>query len=158
MGYSTDFSGEMSLSPPLNEHERSYLRDFIDTRHTSTEHGLLDVTAGPYVRGNDPQGDKPGIWCHWIADEDGNLVWDEGEKTYDHEQWLVWLIEHLFGPEAHAYVNAHLSEDPRLAQFTCDHVVAGEVDARGEEPDDMWRITATDNDVHVQHAEVTYVD
>lgn len=155
MGYSTDFSGSLTVTPPLNEHEAAFLADFSDTRHTSTDHGPLEI-AGPSVSGNDPQFGKPGIWCHWIVDKDGELAWDGQEKTYNHDQWLAWLIQHLFGPEARAFVDEHLSDDPRLQHFTCDHTVNGTVDAQGEEPDDMWRIKVVDNDVTVQYPEIVY--
>src|SRR5690606_23297660 len=108
--------------------------------------------------GNDPQHGKPAIWCNWIADEDGELSWNEEESTYGHDQWLVWLIQHLFGPEARAFVDEHLDDDPRLQHFTCDHTVNGEVDAQGEDPDDMWQIKVVDNDVRVLEASVTYID
>lgn len=155
MSYTTFFSGTLTVTPPLNEHERSFLWDFNETRHTSTQHGLLD-TAGPLLDGNDPQGGKPGIWCQWIANENGDLVWDEDETTYDHDAWLVWLIEHLLGPESRDFVQEHLDEDPRLAHFTHDHVVNGVVDAQGEDSGDLWRIKVTDSNVEVQRPEIVY--
>lgn len=157
MGYSTDFSGALEVMPPLNEHERGFLEDFADTRHTSTDHGLLE-TAGPSLRGNDPQGDKPEIWCHWIADGEGNLVWDESEKTYGHDQWLSWLIGNLLGPGSRDFVQTRLDQDPRLKHFTHDHVVSGEIDAQGEDPDDMWRIKVEKNNVRIQYGHLTYID
>lgn len=157
MGYSTDFSGTLEVTPPLNEHERSYLADFSETRHTSTEHGPL-VTAGLYLSGNVPQNGMPGIWCDWIADDQGGLAWNGSEKTYHHQQWLAWIIDHLIGPGSADFVAEHRDEDPRLQHFTCDHVVDGTVDAQGEEPDDMWRIRVTHNDIVVQYPQIVYPD
>lgn len=157
MGYSTDFNGTLEVTPPLNEHERSYLEDFTATRHTSPAHGPLVVDKTGYsFDGNTPQPGKPEIWCHWIADDDGNLTWDEGEKTYGHPDWLRWIIGHLFGSASHAYVAAHLHEDERLIHFTHDHMVNGTVEAQGEESSDRWRIKVIDNDVEVQSGRVAY--
>ncbi|MDP9904740.1 hypothetical protein [Arthrobacter bambusae] len=158
MGYNTYFSGTLTVTPPLNEHERAYLEDFAGTRQTDPDHGPLVVDKSWSFGGNTPHDGKPEIWCHWVADDDGNLVWDEGEKTYNHDQWLVWIIEHLFGPESRAYVGEHLNNDPRLVHFTHDHVVDGIVEARGEDFDDMWRIKAVHNVVKVQHPEIVYPD
>lgn len=158
MGYSTDFSGTVTVTPPLNEHVRSYLLDFSRTRQTSPDHGLLVVEspAGRYFGGNDPRDCKPGIWCHWIADVDGNLIWDEGEKTYNHAEWLAWIVEHLSGPDSRDFVQQHLEDDPRLRHFTHDHVLNGIVNAQGEDPDDIWRIKVVDNQVTTQTAEIVY--
>lgn len=156
MGYDTSFNGTLTVTPPLNEHEATFLTDFTETRHTSTEHGPLDISAGWNARGNDPQHGKPEIWCHWVADDDGNLVWDEQEKTYGHDQWLVWLIERLFGPNSRDFVQAHAGEDERLQHFTSDHVINGYVEAQGEDYDDRWRIKVTDNVVETQTGRVVY--
>ena len=158
MGYNTDFSGELTVSPPLNEYEQSYLEDFANLRHTSVDHELLDISAGPCARGNTPQGDKPGIWCHWVPDDADTLVWDGVEKTYAHNEWLIWLIEHLLTAKARPFVDAHLAEDPRLANFTCDHVLDGEVIALGEESGDLWKIEVDDNQVRVRSAHVAFDD
>ncbi|WP_394941155.1 hypothetical protein [Psychromicrobium sp. YIM B11713] len=157
MGYSTDFSGTLNVTPPLNQAERDFLADFANTRHTSPE-GLLFVTQpeGFYVSGNEPQGGKPGIWCHWVAGEDGNLTWDEEEKTYNHAEWLDWIITDLFGPDSRDFVQQRLSEDPRLQHFTHDHIVNGIIEASGEDSGDLWRIKVTNNNVQIQNAEITY--
>lgn len=156
MGYNTNFSGALTVTPPLNKHERDYLADFADTRQTSPDHGQLVVNPTGSIRGNDPQDNKPGIWCNWIVDEHDNLTWNEMEKTYDHAEWLVWIITHLLGPESRAFVRMHLNDDTRLAHFTHDHVVNGVVDAQGEDHDDMWRIKVTDSHVEVQYPEIVY--
>jgi len=164
MGYSTHFAGTLTVTPPLNEHERGYLADFAQTRQTSPDRGQLVVEStsigyvSSYFSGNTPQGNKPEIWCHWVPDEAGNLVWNEAEKTHAHEQWLTWLIEHLLGPASRDFVQQRLGEDPRLEHFTHDHIINGIVDAQGDDPDDMWRIRVTENTVEVQHPEITYPD
>lgn len=160
MSYETWFTGGMKVAPPLNEFEKSYLEDFTGTRHTSVHHGPLVVESSSTgrFRGNAPQAGMPGIWCHWIVGDDDELVWDENEKTYDHAEWLDWIIRHLFGPESREFVQHHVADDPRLAHFTCDHVVNGVTDAHGEDFDDIWRIRTTENAVRVQRARIVYPD
>ncbi len=34
---------------------------------------------------------QPNQWCQWTADEDGSIVWDEGNMFYDYEDWLRYL-------------------------------------------------------------------
>jgi hypothetical protein len=36
MGYTTEFAGSVSISPPLNAHEIAYLRKFAASRTTWT--------------------------------------------------------------------------------------------------------------------------
>ena len=43
MGYTTTFEGSISIEPPLNEQEISFLRDFNDTRHVNRTRGPLYV-------------------------------------------------------------------------------------------------------------------
>lgn len=40
---------------------------------------------------------QPGLWCQWIADENGEfLKWDGSEKFYNYIEWLRYLIDHFF--------------------------------------------------------------
>jgi hypothetical protein len=50
MGYTTEFDGSVSISPPLNAHEIAYLRKFAASRR-------MDRARGPYfVDGSGPSG------------------------------------------------------------------------------------------------------
>ncbi len=155
MGYNTYFEGQISIEPPLNEHEISFLNDYAKTRHTDTTAGALVVNHN--AKGSTPQHDRPEIWLHWVPTDDGTaLEWDEKEKTYGHDKWLVWLIKHLLGPDSREFLAAHLDDDPRLEHFSHDHVVSGIVYAQGEDYADQWRILASDNVVQVQRSELLY--
>ena len=35
--------------------------------------------------------------------------------------------------------------DPEFARFTFDHTVNGTIEAQGEDPDDAWTLTVTEN-------------
>lgn len=87
-----------------------------------------DTRDASVIDHND-SGSQPGLWCQWIIDEDGELVWDEGEKFYNYTEWLEYLIEHFFAPSG--------------------YVLNGTVFYDGEESDDFGKIIVTDNVVKV---------
>lgn len=155
------FDGGLTVTPPLTELEKSYLDDFAKTRHTSPDHGPLATVSRLGTRqpaGNTPQADMPGVWCDWVADDDGNLVWNNAEKTYNHGAWIAWLIDHLLSPAAREFVSAHLEDDPRLNAFCCDHTINGIVNACGEDANDIWRIVVRDNIVTIQRPQFVWPD
>lgn len=59
---------------------------------------------------NEPAKTQPGLWCQWIisTNEDirddeiqeftGKLEWDGGEKFYEYDKWLAYLIKNFFIP------------------------------------------------------------
>jgi hypothetical protein len=178
MGYTTDFSGTVTIDPPLNEDEISFLEDFNRTRRMHRSGGPLFVKSdgpcgqgsGPdtVLDGNRPDPDQPGLWCQWVPDEyadppGSELGWDGGEKFYNAAEWMEYIVNKLLSPAARAYVDAHLNEDERLKSFTCDHKVDGVIEAEGEEPGDLWKIVveadaATGPDGQRNAASVTTVD
>jgi hypothetical protein len=153
MGYDTKFEGSVTVTPPLNPAEVSYLQDFNHTRR-------VNRTKGPYfVRGtgshgqgddpdivdkNNPPEGQPGLWCGWRPSDDGATIgWDGIEKFYFARQWMQYLIEHFLA--APGYASGHADVDERLAEFTFDHVLNGVIHAQGEDPDDVWDLTLRDN-------------
>ena len=166
MGYTTEFEGEIFIDPPLNDDEISLLKDLSETRR-------MDRTKGPlFVRGtgfagqgrdedildyNDPHPDQPGLWCQWIPGRLGDyLEWNGAEKFYFAEEWMKYIIHNLLAPSARPYIDAHIDEDPRLASFTANHTLNGEIEAQGEDPDDRWKLIVVDNKVMVSRAVVSY--
>lgn len=73
----------------------------------------------------------PGLWCQWIINDDGNLAWDDGEKFYNYEEWLNYLIERFFAP--------------------LGYVLDGEITWQGEASDDFGTIRVVDNVVTMQY-------
>lgn len=54
MGYTTDFAGEITIEPPLNEHEISFLKDFNEHRRMSRHKGAYFVKgSGDFGQGAD---------------------------------------------------------------------------------------------------------
>ncbi|MCO5338561.1 hypothetical protein [Delftia tsuruhatensis] len=88
MGYTTRFTGALALSRALTMQEAKTLLEF------NQEPDLI-------------QGDKPNSYLQWVPSEDlSHIVWDEGEKFYDYNEWMTWLIRHLDG--IGIKVNGHL--------------------------------------------------
>ncbi len=168
MGYTTDFYGEVTVTPPLNSAEIEYLTDFATSRRVHRTRGPLYANPGSSYRQPDeadvlshssPDPDQPGLWCQWIPNEDGTaLTWDQGENFYNAAEWMDYLANRLLGPSAATYVAAHIAEDLRLAKFTCDHRLDGRIDALGEDPEDRWLLEVTDNQVRTLPGTIVYLD
>lgn len=168
MGYTTYFSGNVKIDPPLNADEISYLKDFQNTRRRHRTNGPLFIgdtensgqgAADDVLNNNSPDPDQPGLWCQWTPTDDGTtLVWDEGEKFYHAAEWMKYLVENLLAPSAVDYLIDHGTEDPRLVNFTCGHTVNGEIEADGEESDDFWKLIVDDNVVMVAESERVFGD
>lgn len=149
MGYTTEFSGSISIEPPLNEDEIAFLEKFARTRRMNRKKGPYFVDGNGFAgQGDDPDiidynrppPGQPGLWCHWVPDGDG-IEWDGGENFYDSADWMKYIIDHFLRPGAHA-----ASELPFLqANHTCNGVIK----AQGEDIDDRWKLIVEDNEVRV---------
>lgn len=150
MGYSTDFSGSLTIEPPLNQVEIDFLQKFAETRHMDREQGphfidgngdfgsfSLKGTNG--VRDhNSPDASQPSLYCNWIPSEFGDeLEWNGSEKTYESENWIKYLIEHFLKPGC-------LAKDA-LPFLQANHVLNGVIEAQGEDNADHWAMRVTDN-------------
>jgi len=92
MGYTTEFDGSVSISPPLNAHEIAYLRKFAASRRMDRARGPYFVDgSGPFGQGHDddirdfnkPPAGQPGLWCWWEPTKDGTAIkWNGVEKFY----------------------------------------------------------------------------
>jgi hypothetical protein len=165
MGYTTMFTGRVTISPALNPYEISYLQRFAEVRHMHRTKGPYFVAGGGYAGqaiepdvvadGREAHPGQPGFWCQWVPVEDGSAIeWDGGEKFYDAEKWMAYLIETFLKPGATV---AHELADPvpdwvypeEFAHLTFDHIVNGVIGAQGEESEDWWRLEVRDNAVYV---------
>lgn len=153
MGYTTEFSGEIKVSPPLNSAEQSFLDDFAETRHMKRVKGPLFVDSSDnsyraldIIDANNPDSSQPGLWCKWEPADDGHLIrWNGAEKFYDSEEWMRFLIDNLLSEKGREYVEKCHSGDSRLNQFTFNHVCNGIIEAEGEDEDDKWLLIVKDN-------------
>lgn len=158
MGYTTEFAGFVTIDPPLNAEEIAYLQLFSCTRRMDREQGPYHAvddgangqsdTTGVREYNRPPAG-QPGLWCGWtVTDEGDQIIWDGGEKFYDAEKWMAYLVEHFLKPGAIAAST--------LPFLQANHVCNGEIDAQGEESDDRWKLIVENNRVGTRHASTIF--
>jgi hypothetical protein len=147
VGYTTDFSGQINIEPPLNQEEVAYLKKFNETRRMDRENGPYFVDGSGFMgqghdadvrNHNSPPKGQPGLWCQWVPTEDGTAIeWDGGEKFYSSKEWMAYLIDHFLKPGA-------LAKDA-LPFLQANHVLNGVIKAQGEDMDDRWKLIVKDN-------------
>lgn len=118
MGYTTKFIGHINLTRKLTMAEARQLLEFNEDpdRIEDTEHPTRS-------------------YLQWVPSETLDaLVWDEGEKFYDYEQWLQWILRWLADRGVRA---------------------SGQLDWRGEDGSDIGRITVADSAVTVEKGAAT---
>lgn len=118
MGYTTKFIGHVNLTRKLTMAEARQLLEFNEDpdRIEDTEHPTRS-------------------YLQWVPSETLDaLVWDEGEKFYDYEQWLQWILRWLADRGVRA---------------------SGQFDWRGEDGSDIGRITVVDSAVTVEKGAAT---
>ncbi len=74
MGYTTEFSGQIGITPPLSPEQIAKFKQLADTRH---EH----VAA-------------PSYYCQWEVSATA-IEWDGGEKFYGSEEWMALIVSAL---------------------------------------------------------------
>lgn len=156
MGYDTDFTGQVTVTPPLDAAEVAFLRRFASTRHclhrsspyaADGDFACLHVSNGLYRGAGCPSvfPGNPGYWCQWEPVGDGTAIeWNGAEKFYYAEEWLRFLIDHFLKSPTDL-VWGDLEKSPGLHTLKFHHVVNGVIDAQGEDPSDRWRLVVRDN-------------
>lgn len=146
MGYTTEFRGQVAVEPPLNEHEVNYLMKLNETRRMRRVKGPYyvgrDANPQEILDSNHPDPSQPGLWCQWVPDKEGNLAWDEGEKFYDAEEWMAYIIQLFNGTDLPMHEEWILPEE--FAHFT-PHSFNGTIEAQGEEIGDHWLLIVKDS-------------
>lgn len=147
MGYTTDFNGTVTVTPPLNPAEMEFLRAFANSRRMRRPDGPYSTRdydyrdLGPDAYNESPVG-QPSLWCDWEPTADGTgIEWNQTEKFYDADVWMRYVIDHFLKAGGLA------QGQPGFEDFTFDHVVNGVIKAQGECPDDRWDLIVTDNQV-----------
>ncbi len=126
MGYTTDFKGRFDVTPVMKQEHIAYINQFAGTRRMRRDAkvvaglpdpvrnsaGLPIGVEGEFFVGagglagqaedesvrdyNRPPARAPGLWCQWVATEDGShLEWDGGEKFYCYVEWLEYVCENF---------------------------------------------------------------
>jgi len=137
MGYTTEFSGQLAITPPLPTVLVAYINNMANTRRMKRNlpplygiegeffvmgKGVMGQDNDPTViDGNHPPFTQPGLWLQWIISDDGTrLEWDEGEKFYAYVEWLAYLYKEILLP--------------------LGHTLSGHIKWRGEDFDDMGNV------------------
>ncbi len=160
MGYTTEFWGQVELTPALNTQEIAYLKKFNETRrmhrtngdyYCGTGHAGQDHEAD-IINYNAPPPEQPSLWCQWTPSDDGKYIeWDGGEKFYSSPEWMWYLIHHFLKPNPLAKIR-----QPETFSFLQGHVCKGEIDAQGEEGGDRWKLVVDNNKVYVQRGSLIF--
>lgn len=109
--------GELCFNGDLGE-EGEYFIGGVGSFGQDADTSVLDH--------NRPAKTQPGLWCQWIINEKENcLEWDGGEKFYNYEEWLEYLIDNFFAP--------------------LGYVLNGDIEWQGEDSDDCGTIHVEDN-------------
>jgi hypothetical protein len=157
MGYDTEFWGHVTVTPPLNPDEISYLKDFSDSRRFARRSGPYAVTGGDHrgpdtIDYNDVPDGQHSLWCDWTPSDDGTLIgWNGTEKFHYPERWMRYLIDTFLKPGATLTDELKAPRpdryyDGRFSSFTFDHVVSGEIGAQGEDPGDKYFVVVEANE------------
>lgn len=152
MGYTTSFSGQITIVPALDADEIAFLQKFSETRRMCRKCGPYFVGgSGDFGQGRDPDvidynrpdPSQPGLWCQWRPTEDGSAIeWNEAEKFYDSAEWMKYLIVHFLKPGAEAVGKVEVLKG--------GHVLNGVIEAQGEDSSDRWDLLVKDNKVTVR--------
>lgn len=156
MGYTTDFSGSISVEPPLSQEEIAFLTKFNETRRMARKKGPYYVDNAGFcgleaeediLDYNRPPSEQPSLWCQWRPTDDGCAIeWDGVEKFYESPTWMKYLIEHFIGSDPKAK-----SKLPFLTGHTCN----GRIEAQGEDRNDRWALIVENNTVSVAQATIS---
>jgi len=165
MGYHTDFSGDgFQTDKPVDEETYQLLHLISSTRRMARDNSKLAEQLGltlkqvekkygvegefygtdsysedkTIINVNQSPAPQPGLWCQWMMDEDKQTIdWDGGEKFYEYEEWLTYLIERILKPRGYK--------------------LSGSVYWSGEEDEDTGEIIIKDNVMTVKSALVFYL-
>lgn len=145
MGYTTDFAGELTITPPLPPKLVEFMNRLTTTRRIQRNvPSIYGVDGEFYVEAkgfmgqdtddtvvdyNRPPASQPGLWLQWEVSRDGTtLEWDGGEKFYNYVEWLAYLYTDILLPMG--------------------HTLSGKIRWRGEDFDDMGEITVEGTVIH----------
>jgi hypothetical protein len=167
MGYSTDFEGRFTVTPPLSEAQRAYLTAFSETRRMARDDrktearpdplreavGLPVGLGGGYFVGetvpswpdrsddvtnyNDPPSGQPGLWCQWVPNRDGTAILWNEGEKF--YNYIGWL----------EYLIEHFIKP-------WGRRLDGEVSWEGEERGDLGIIVVDGNKVTIKYGRILY--
>ena len=157
MGYTTEFKGSFSITPPLSNKEVAFLKAFSSSRRMNRAYGPFHVEPDLVGQQNDiidyntpPEG-QPGLWCQWTTNNNGTEIqWDGGEKFYHAPEWMSYLRSYFLT------LGAAKFQEPEKLHFLTEHQIRGTVYAIGEDQlHDVWKLKVDHDGVFVSIGEWT---
>lgn len=160
MGYTTDFSGEFTMTPQPPQELVDYINRFAEIRHmkrdverikevypdwkTQCFNGDLGVEGEYFIGGEQDiinghddsvlDYNRPGGNASGLwcqwVIEDGALRWDYGEKFYCYDTWLRYLIKNFFAPSGIVLNGDVTWQGEDYDDFGCLHVENNELDVQ----------------------------
>lgn len=104
---------------------------FVGAGEFSGQEGMFGAKVEDMLDLNQPPSDQPGLWCQWVPSEDGTeIVWDGGEKFYDYQNWIVYIVKHFLEPWGYS--------------------ISGSVAWEGEDPSDFGVLEINNNKIYVK--------
>ncbi|MBQ4259344.1 MAG: hypothetical protein IJB84_03645 [Lachnospiraceae bacterium] len=118
MGYTTTFKGKFKITPYPSSEFIEEINLFSRIRHNMVKY--------------------PGIWCQWIIDSNGDLVWNGMEKFYHYTEWLQYLINEFFSPYGYELNGKVNYRGERMDDFGVIYIKANNIRQvfGGYDPDD----------------------
>lgn len=138
MGYTTSFSGGLTIKPRLPDEYVKLFNEIAGKRNNSYgdgDEGSFDHLMfgnlgrpGPSALGLEGPTGVPACWCQWELDQDAEhtlLQWDGGEKFYEYAKWLAFCL-------------AVIKKDFPRSKFE------GTIEWQGEDDNDVGRLSLSE--------------
>jgi len=117
-----------AVNLPIGNDGGYYVGSFGD--FGQAKDNLLLIWFMSIVDYNTPPKGQPSLWNHWVPSDDGlSIIWDNGEKFYKYNEWIIYLIDNFLQPWG--------------------YVVNGTCRWQGEDPQDVGKIVIVNNVVDV---------
>ena len=156
MGYSTEYLGYLTVTPPLNPAEVEWVNGFADWG-ALPDGDPFHLPMNPRAALSQAFAAQGGVMAgrstvpygvrDWRASTDGSrIAWRRSEKSNDAVHTLRFLVEHYLGPGALAMT----CEGDEFAGFTFDHRLDGVLAAARDDTDELFLIRVVASVIETQ--------
>lgn len=155
VGFDTKYLGFLTITPPLNEDEVTWLRAWAEWIGVSDRDDLYDVPPNPRAAvaalfDRSAHGAvassalAPRAVGDWRVGTDGTFLrWEEQERSNNGELCISFLIDHFLRDGALAASSGH----PAFTRFTFDHELDGVIAAERNDLSQLYLIEVARNEV-----------
>ena len=107
-----EFTGSIKINKRLDDDTYNLLVGLSKTRRMKRANLAAEFGCdGEFYVGSDDStvvdystkpSTQPSLWLQWrIQDDHQTIKWDEGEKFYCYEEWMVYIIEKILKPRGY---------------------------------------------------------